>query len=451
VAAFDFFFVEPTWTFTVSDSQYLVTFTVMLIVALLISSLTTRIRDQAEEARARERRTAALYAMSRELAAARGESEMLEIGARHVRETFDCSVAVLLPASGGQVAAPAADRTAYSLEPTDQGAAQWAFDHVQPSGAGTSTLPAAQGLYIPLAASQGKVGVLGVRPHGPEPFSPGQRHRLEAFASQLALALERARLIREAQESQVRAETERLRNALLSSVSHDLRTPLAVIQGAASTLLEGAPSLDEATRRGLADSIASEADRLNQIVNNLVFATRLESGVVDLRRDWIGVEEIVGSAIRRLKDRLRGRVVRAFVPADLPLVRADGVLLEQVVVNLLENAMRYTPEGTPIEISAWRTEAAVVVRVKDHGPGLATEEAQRVFDRFYRGRAGSGSSGLGLGLYICRGIVAAHGGRIWSESAPGGGASFLFTLPIEASPPEIAVEAPSGATPRATP
>lgn len=439
VAAFDFFFVPPTFTFAVRDTQYLITFLVMLSVAMLISSLTARIRDHAEEARARERRTAALYAMSRELAAAREEEEVLAIGARHLREVFDASVAILLPGSDGKLGVAPGDRTAYQLDDTDQGAAQWAFDHGEASGAATATLPAAQGLYVPLLASHRKIGVLGLRRRTNAAISPVERHLLDTFANQVALALERAFLIREAQGAQLRAERERLRNALLSSVSHDLRTPLAVIKGSVS-LLQG-PGQDEASVRSAVDTIGEEVDRLNQIINNLVFATRLESRTVDLHTDWISIEEVVGAALHRLRERIRGRAIDTAIAAGLPLVRADGALIEQVVVNLLENALRYAPATSPIEIAAWKNDAAVVVQVRDRGPGIATEERQQIFERFYRGQAAMTSSGLGLGLYICRGIVTVHGGRIWSEDAPGGGAAILFTLPLANDAPAAAIEA----------
>ena len=441
VAAFDFFFVPPALTFAISDSQYLITFAVMLIVALLSSNLTHRIREQAEQARARERRTAALYSLSRELAAARSEEEVIEAGARHLRDTFDVGAALLLPGDEGKLSVAAADRTAFQLEDVDMGAAQWAFERRQIAGRGTATLPAARALYFPLFASQGNVGSLGVKPRGEAPFSANQIHQMETFVNQIALALERTRLIRETQQSQLRTETERLRNALLTSVSHDLRTPLSVITGAAGTLLESGAQLDDPTRRSLAESIVEEGARLNQIISNLVFATRLESGTVQPKKDWIAVEEIVGSALRRMRERLRTRALKTYLSAELPLVRADAVLLELVIVNLLENAIQYTPEASQIEISAWKREGAVVIEIADHGPGLRTGEEQRVFERFYRGAGGRGASGLGLGLYICRGIVEAHRGRIWSENRPGGGASFLLALPLDGPAPGVPAEA----------
>ncbi|HKE01647.1 MAG TPA: sensor histidine kinase KdpD [Planctomycetota bacterium] len=428
VGAFDFFFVPPKLTFAFSDSQYLVTFAVMLAVALLTSGLVTRVRAQAEEARERGQRTARFLMMSRELAAARGEEEVIAAGTRHLRDVLDGAIAVMLRGPDGSLEVSAHDRTAFPMEPADRGAAQWAYDHGQIAGLSTSTLPGAGAVFVPLEASRGRLGAVGLRPRERRPLAATELHALETLVRQLGLALERARLIREAQGAALAVETERMRTALLTSVSHDLRTPLAVIHGAATALQqEGAP-LAASARRDLVDSIVEESERLARIVENLLFATRLEAGAVDLRRDWIGIDDVVSAALTRLGGRLRDRKVETSLPHDLPLVHADGVLLEQVVLQLLENALRYSPPGTPIEIAAWASEQAVVVRVTDHGPGLPKGEEQRIFERFYRARPAIGAPGLGLGLFICRAIVSAHGGRIWGESSVGRGTIFYFAV-----------------------
>jgi two-component system sensor histidine kinase KdpD len=448
VASFDFFFVPPRLTFAVTDSQYLVTFGVMLIVALLIGTMTVRMREQAESARERERHTASLYAMTRELAAPREQDELIPIATRHLRETLESSIAVLLPDGAGRVAVSSADKTAFELDTADLGVAQWVYDHGQMAGWSTSTLPGARALYIPLSAAQGKVGVLGVQPEDPKhTFPPKTLHLLETFANQLALAIERRRMLEETQRAKLQAETERLRNALLSSVSHDLRTPLAVITGAASSLIEDRAQLDAKTVRELSLSIYDEADHLNKLIGNLVFATRLEAGTITLRKDWLEIEEAVGGALHRMHERLKDRPLKTSIPRDLPLVKADGVMIEQVLQNLLENCLRHTPSGTAIEISAWRTEKAVVVKVADRGPGLRPGTELRVFERFYRGTNAPGAGGMGLGLTICRGIIAAHDGRIWAENEPRGGAAFFFSLPL----PESAPNAPREAIERTDP
>jgi two-component system, OmpR family, sensor histidine kinase KdpD len=436
VAAFDFFFVPPYFTFAVSDTQYLVTFSVMLVVALVISSLAARIRAQAESAREREQRIAALYAMSRELASTRGVHELLRVAVRHITEVFRAKVVVLLPEKGGRLAAgdPSADE--FSMDTSEAAVGQWVFEHGQVAGQGTDTLPGATGLYLPLLGSRGTVGVLGLRPKDPRSLqAPERLHQIETFASQTALAVERARLTEETEQAQVRAETERLRNSLLSSVSHDLRTPLASITGAASTLLENEARLDAATRRDLLEALHEEADRLNRLVQNLLEMTRLEAGALVPHTAWHSVEEVVGAALGRFGKSLAERPVTTRIPAELPLVPMDDVLIEQVLINLIDNAIKYTPPGSPIEVSAEDTGSAVVVEVADRGPGLPPGEERLIFEKFHRTDPAPSVRGAGLGLAIGHGIVRAHGGRIWAENRPGGGVVIRFALPVKDAPP----------------
>jgi two-component system sensor histidine kinase KdpD len=438
VAAFDFFFVPPYFTFAVSDTQYVVTFAVMLVVALVISTLAVRIRAQAESARERERRMAALYAMSRELAGTRGVDRLEEVAVRHIAEVFGAEGVVLLPQADGRVAPDPAGAARFPMDASELAVSQWVHEHGQIAGQGTDTLPGASGLYLPLIGSRGTVGVLGLRPGDPRALrTPEQLHQLEAFAGQTALAIERARLAEEAERAQVRAETERLRNSLLSSVSHDLRTPLASITGAASTLLEGESRLDAGTRRDLLEALHEEADRLNRLVQNLLEMTRLESGALQLQSEWHSVEEVVGAALGRFGKALARRPVTTRVPADLPLVPMDDVLIEQVLINLVDNVLKYTPAGSPLEISAEDTGAAVLIEVADRGPGLPPGEERRIFEKFHRGEAAPSARGAGLGLAICHGIVRAHGGRIWAENRPDGGVAIRFTLPLKEAPPVL--------------
>jgi two-component system sensor histidine kinase KdpD len=437
VATFDFFFVPPFFSFAVSDTQYLVTFAVMLVVALVISGLTVRIRAQADAARDRERRTAALYAMSRELANTRGVDDLLAIAIRHIVDVFPAEVSVLLPDATGRVEPRSVPVATLRADGTEQAVAQWVFEHRELAGLGTGTLPGAAALHVPLVGSRGAVGVLGVKPAKAHAFdSPEQLHLLETFANQTALAIERATLADEAQASQVRMETERLRNSLLSSVSHDLRTPLATITGAATTILEAESRLDQRTQHELLESIRDEADRLNRLVHNLLEMTRLESGALELRRDWHPLEEVIGAALGRLAKSLGARRVTVSIPPDLPLVSIDDVLIEQVFVNLLDNAVKYTPPDSAIRIIVSATDKSVTAEVADHGPGLPKGQETRVFDKFYRA-ASDGRRGAGLGLAICRGIVLAHGGRIWAHNLPEGGVAFLFTLPLPDAPPRV--------------
>jgi two-component system sensor histidine kinase KdpD len=461
VAAFDFFFVSPYLSFAVTDLEYLVTFAVMLVVALVISTLAVRLRQQAEAARQRERRTAALYAMSRELASTRATDGLLQAAARHIHEVFESQVCLLLPDTTGHLRpwheatkgpkgpAPTQSRQGpshglgsavlFALDTKEQSVAQWVYVHRQMAGLGTATLPSAAALYVPLLASRGAVGVLGVRPIQPRRLqAPEQIRLLETFASQLALVLERTTLAEEAQHAQVQIETERLRSSLLSSVSHDLRTPLASIAGAASSLLEESAPLDAATRHELCQTIYEEANRLNRLVNNLLDMTRLESGVIQVHKEWQPLEEVIGAALTHLDAQLGAHPFTTHLPADLPLVPLDSGLIEQVLINLLDNAVKHTPPGSPVTLSAWATEGAVTVEVADQGPGLPPGAEHRIFEKFYRVQRDAMPSGAGLGLTICRGMVEAHGGRIWAENRPGGGTAVRFTLPLNGAPPHVA-------------
>ncbi len=423
VAAFDFFFVPPYLTFAVADTQYVLTFAVMLGVGLVISGLTIRIRRQAEAARHRERQTAALYAMSRELAQTERVDDLVAIATRHIGAVFDANVALLLPDRDGRLAAGS------DAEPP---IVRSVFEQGVPADVGPSS---ARGLCLPLLGQRGVLGVVTIRPRRLGAFAaPEPRRQLETLVNQTALALERARLAAEAQDARVRAETERLRNSLLTSVSHDLRTPLAAITGAATTILDAGGRLDERTKHDLLESVRDEAERLNRLVQNLLEMTKLESGALQLRKDWHPLEEVIGAALSRLGKRLVGRRVTTRVPPNLPLVAIDDVLIEQVLVNLLDNALKYTPAGSPIDIIATGTDRAVTVEIADRGPGLPPGEEDKVFEKFYRGRS-AGDRGAGLGLAICLGVVRAHGGRIWAQNLPGGGAAFLFNLPLTEAPP----------------
>jgi two-component system sensor histidine kinase KdpD len=438
VAAFDFFFAPPYLTLTVNQPHYVVTFGVMLVVGLVIGTLTVRVRQQAEAARQRERRTAALYAMSCELASLRGVEDLLRVATRHIGEVFASEVGVFLPDPGGRLGLRVGAPGAFGEDPSEDGVSLWVYEHGEMAGPDTGTLPGARALYLPLVASRGTVGVLGVRSAVPHAFAaPEQRHLLETFAAQTALAVERALLADESQQAQVRVESERLRNSLLSSVSHDLRTPLATITGAATSLLEEDSRLDAAARRELLEAIHEEAERLNRLVANLLDMTRLESGAVQIKKEWHSLEEIVGAALARLGKRLEGRRVTTRLPRDLPLVPLDGVLMEQALINLLDNAVKHTPDGSPIEVAAAVEDGRAWIEVADRGPGLEPGDETRVFDKFYRGRRGGGGPGVGLGLTVCRGIAEAHGGAITAENRAGGGLVLRVTLPRLEKPPEI--------------
>jgi two-component system sensor histidine kinase KdpD len=438
IALFDFFFVPPFYTFAVSDARYVLTFVVMLLVALVMGDLTGRVRSQAEAARERERYTATLYAFSKDLAAARMRADLARVTLQHLHSLFGGSVTLLLPEAGGVLT-----RTAWMPEGNasekELSVARWVFGHGQPAGLGTSTLPAAEAFYLPLqtAIPGRRLGVIGVRPEPPDRFGdPAQRRLLESMIDQAAVALERSDLADAARRAHVEAEAERLRISLLTSLSHDMRTPLGVIQGAASTLLsEGPLELKLPAQRDLAESVLEESRRMDRLVRNLLDMIRLETGVLAVQREWHVLSDIVGVALIRLSQRLKDHPVTTAFPADLPLVPVDDVLLEQVFVNLIENAAKHTPAGTPIEVGARATASDVTAWVADRGQGLPPGEEEQIFEKFQRG--GSTAAGVGLGLTIVRGILKAHGGTIVAGSRPGGGAVFTITLPLIGTTPTV--------------
>ncbi len=432
VVAFDVFFVPPYLTLAVADAQYLITFAVMLAVAIFISSLTAQLRRQAQDAGERERRTAALYAMSEHLSNARGTGTLLDAVVRHVTEVIESDVVVLLLDPNERLVVAAGNEAAFPMSARERGVMYWVYDLGRAAGLGTDTLPSAEGLYLPLKGTRGTVGVLGVRPvRSGRALTPELLHLLEALATQAGLAIEGDRLAGEMRKAQVEAETEKSRNALLNSVSHDLRTPLSAITGAASTLMEQDAELNAAARRELAEAIAEEAEHMSRLVANLLEMTRLESGAAKVTKELCPIEEVVGAALARLEKQLSRHRVTAQLPADLPAVPLDVLLMEQVFINLLENAAKYTPPDSEIAISADADDRGVTVEVADRGPGIRPGDEKRVFEKFYRGKLPGSAPGVGLGLTICRAVIEAHGGKIWVENRTGGGAAFRFTLPRE--------------------
>jgi two-component system sensor histidine kinase KdpD len=425
IVAFNLGFVPPYGSFAVSDSRYVLTFAVMLIVAGVMSRLTSHIRRQAQDATEREARTAAVHRLGEELAAATGRAEQSAIIARHLSGVTGGEARLLLDDAVGD---DAVDGVALRV------AAGWAREHREPAGWGTAHCAEAEAIAVPLVGADGVVGVATVRPSDTgHSLAPSARATLEALTAQAAVALERTVLAERHERAQLEIEAERLRTALLSSLSHDLRTPLASIEGAASGLLQDDVTLAAEARAELAGAILEESRRMTRLVTNLLDMIRLETGALAARKAWQPLEEALGVALMRMEERLARHRVATCLPESLPLVPIDELLVEHVFINLLENAARYTPPGTEIGISAWGEDGAVVVEVADRGPGIPSGEEEAVFAKFYRAgqREGGGS---GLGLTICRGIVAAHGGRIWAGPRAGGGAAFRFTLPLDGPP-----------------
>ncbi|MEX3919272.1 DUF4118 domain-containing protein [Paraburkholderia sp. BR10872] len=450
VAAYDFFFVPPRMSFSVSDTQYLLTFVGMLLTSLVISHLTSSLRREASVAQRREQRTGAMYAMARELAAALTTEQIVAIGSRHVSEVFGARVALLLPDSADKVQQKIEEpdpKIMLDAENLDIDVGQWVYDQQKPAGNGTDTLPAAVARYLPLKAPMRTRGVLAVVTRDVRELQvPEQQRMLDAFAAQIALALERVHYVDIARDALVNMESERLRNSLLSAISHDLRTPLTAIVGFSSMLAQThEPEDAQDSRSGeLIEAIHDEALRMTGIVTNLLDMARLQAGSLNLNRQWTLLEETVGAALAACRRVLARHPVQVRLEEGLPLLQLDAVLMERLFSNLLENAAKYTPADTPLTIAARRVEEGgqpfVRVSIEDNGPGLPPGMGERVFEKFTRGEKESAKPGIGLGLAICRAIVEAHGGTIGAANrvAADGhveGATFWFALPVESPPP----------------
>lgn len=440
IALFDLLFVPPYGTFAVSDVSYLLTFVVMLGIALAMTRLMAQLREGADAARARERRTAALLDLAQELAEAGTEEVVGAAVQRRLADSIGAEVSIVLTDRDGGL--QPLGTSALPLDERELAVARWAVQRREAAGLGTATLPTAAARWIPLPVGQETIGAMGVRMRDGDPIRvPERRLFLEAVAGQAAVALERLRLVDRTQRDRVEIEAERLRTALLSSLSHDLRTPLAGVEGAATTLLRDDLATDPVTRRELLETVRDEARRMARLVSNLLEMVRVESGSLQVQHEWQALEEIVGVALIRCEPFLGGMTVTTALPADLPLLRVDGLLLEQVFVNLLENASRYAVAGGAVHISARQLGGELEVVVEDRGPGVAPGEEEVIFEKFARGGHATGG-GVGLGLAICRGIVTAHGGRIRAERRDGGGLRMIITLPLPSeqplAPPEVA-------------
>jgi two-component system sensor histidine kinase KdpD len=433
VIAFDFFFVPPRLNFAVSDVQYLLTFAVMLAVGLITGQLTAGVRFQARVAGYREARARTLYEFSRDLAGLLTPEQVIETAETFMGRAFRARVTVLVPDEREKLGSP----TARPLgNPMDTAAAQWAYDHTQPAGAGTDTLPGNDFLFLPLKAPMRTRGVLAIRPERSRDLMiPEQMRQYETFAALTAIALERVHYVEVARDALIKIESERLRNSLLAALSHDLRTPLAALLGLSESMVLTQPAMS-AEQVDIARTIAEETKRLIALVNNLLDMARIQSGEVRLKLEWHPIEEVVGTALRTAAGMLGGRKVVVGIPADLPLVEMDAVLIERVIANLLENAVKYAGANARIALDARMAGGMLEVGVEDDGPGIPAGQEEAIFEKFARGQAESATPGVGLGLAICRAIVEAHKGRIRAEPGRARGARFTFTLPA-GEPPEV--------------
>ncbi|MDD2899583.1 MAG: sensor histidine kinase KdpD [Desulfuromonadaceae bacterium] len=429
VLAFDFFFIPPRMTFAVADTQYLLTFLGLFVVGAVISTLVARSKERAEVMRSREVQTASLYYLSRDLAASADITAVLTAVVRNVEEALNARVVILLP-EGERLDIMAASE-GFELGTKEQAVADWSFRNNHPAGRATDTLVSADLIYLPLQTPASVLGVMGIKLTSEQDYhSQENRRLLDAFSTQAAMAMERIQFSHQAEQTQILQARENLERALLNSISHDLRSPLSTVTGVLTSLKEEGAHLGDSARRELLDTACSEAERLNRFVGNLLDMTRIEAGAVKLNLEPCDVQELVGCVLAVLESRSDTRKVSFKMLPVMPLVPMDLVLMIQVLVNLLENSLKYSPPGSPIEIIAATDSSWLTIEVADRGPGVPEHDLKRVFDKFYRIPVPEGAGGTGLGLSICKGIVEAHSGRITAENRAGGGLSIVVRLPL---------------------
>ncbi|WP_225446444.1 ATP-binding protein [Paenibacillus rhizovicinus] len=436
VLAFDYFFVPPFLSFSVEDLRYLLSFAVYLAVAALTATLAARLKQQVKLSKEREAHTAALYSLSRQMAAVGEIKTLLENIALQVSVTVQAQIAIYMPDARSELA-----RTAYS--PGDHGfgegesamvIAKWTFEHGRMAGRGTETLGEFPGLFVPLRTEERTYGVLAVRADAGA-LSAESRHLLEAFGGLAATAIARVKLSEEAKLAQLTAESERIRTALLDSVSHELRTPLATVIGSATGLIDGEDVFSSDDRRELLVTIRDGALRMNRLVTNLLGMVKLESGMLALRRDWVDAEDMIGVVLSQVRGFVGERRIEVRIQEPTPYFPGDEVLLEQVLVNVVSNAIKYSPDGSEVVIAVRQSGSWVRISVADNGIGIGEEDRERIFDKFYRGPGSNGTTGTGLGLAICKGIVEAHGGTI--TAAPRAERGTVVTVALPAGKPEL--------------
>ncbi len=431
--SWNFLFIEPRFTLAISRIQDIILFFLYFGIAVIAGNLTAQIRDQGKRAHANADRTMAVYTLARETARALDMEGVLRVAIEQIGSIFDADVAFILT-EGNTLRSSVHPISTLRLSEKEFSVAFWSFENGKPAGMFTDTLPMSEAHYVPLLTPNRTVGVLGIRPHQREAFSTDLGMLLETFISQVALMIEREMLDEAAEQAAMLQKSEHLYNTLLNSISHELRTPIAAITGAASSLSAQSALVDPTKRNLLIQDIRDSAERLNRLVENLLDMSRLASGRLALKLEWCDAGDVIGVAVKRMEKRLGKRSVTIQHNPDTPLVQMDFVLMDQVLSNLLDNACAYTPANTPIDIASHVRPGQLVISVTDYGPGVPETDLERIFEKFYR-LPGSASGGTGLGLSVCRGIVEAHGGKLIAENVPGAGARFSIVLPATAPPP----------------
>jgi two-component system sensor histidine kinase KdpD len=430
VLAFDFFLVPPYLAFRVADVQYLFTFAGLLVAGLVVGTLASRMREQAIQARRGEAQTAALYRLAADLADSAGFEAVLLAIRKNVKQIINCGVAIYLPSDG---ALELASRDpGFPASEQEKGIARWAYDNGSMAGGVADETTNRKTRYLPFKTAQGVIGVLGIcLRKGAESLTADEESLLNTLISQAAIAIQRANLAEQSRHMELMRQTEKLQSALLSSISHDLRTPLVSITGTLTTLQENDPGLDDATRKELIENASEEADRLNRIVGNLLDLTRMEAGTLRVSKRPCDLRDVLGASLEQLRERIGDRAIRIAIPKDFPEVPMDFSFMMKAFYNLLDNAVKYSPQDSPIEIGARVHRNAAEIEIRDRGTGIPTGDLARVFERFYRSEKPQRVAGTGLGLSICKGIIEAHGGRIAARNNADSGTTFIVTLPLE--------------------
>jgi two-component system sensor histidine kinase KdpD len=431
----NFLFIDPRFTFSIDRFEDVILFVLYFAIAILTGNLTARLRAQERQARYNAERTAALYTLAHESATAGNMDDVLKTAVTQISRAFDAESAILLASDKHLERQPHACST-LALTDKEYSVARWAYEHGKPAGRFTDTLSQSAAQYHPLQTPTRIVGVVAIRTRQDERLTFDQEILLQTFMSQIALVIEREILDEASEQSAMLRESERLYTALLNSISHELRTPIATIKGASSSMLDPATGANEGARAALAKDIQNSADRLNRLVENLLDMSRLESGRLQLKRDWCDLSDLIGVAVQRVSYCASSHTIDLQLAPDLPLVQLDFVLMEQVIVNLLDNACNYTPSGTAITIAVRVQGQQVEITVSDNGPGIPQDLIERVFEKFYR-LPGTATGGTGLGLSISRGLVEAHGGTLRAQNLPEGGAKFTLRLPLNGTPPPV--------------
>jgi two-component system, OmpR family, sensor histidine kinase KdpD len=430
VLSFDLFLVPPYLAFRVADIQYVFTFAGLLAAGLVVGTLAARMRGQTIQARRREAQTAALYRLAADLADSAGFEEVLLAIRKNVKQIVNCGVAIYLPA-GGALALASHD-PGFPAGDGEKGIARWAYENGSMAGGGPDEATGKRTRYLPFKTPQGVIGVLGVcLRKGAESLTADEEGMLNTLTSQAAVAIQRANLAEQSRHVELMRQTEKLQSALLSSISHDLRTPLVSITGTLTALQENSPGLDDATRKELLENASEEADRLNRIVGNLLDLTRVEAGTLRISKQPCDLRDVLGASLEQLRERIGSRAIRMAIPRDFPEIPMDFSFMMKAFYNLIDNAVKYSPQDAPIDIGARAHRNEAVIEIGDRGAGIPEGDLSRIFERFYRAENPQRVAGIGLGLSISKGIVEAHGGRIAARNNADAGATFIVTLPLE--------------------